>query len=265
MEYNSKLAIMFLGLISGGCATVPTGPSMTAVPSAGKPFELFMKEDATCRQYAETEVGIGPSQTNPNKSESNTSPITGTEGQRRYDGTYVQCMTSYGNQVPVAPQAAVVKRHHRRSTPPPPPVEFTPSLPPDFNANMPSDDVVIAPPDTMPQAGQYRSPEEVFVNTAPQFIYSSTIGLYVAVGIPYDLVYNGVDYFYFSGGRWHTGPFYDGPWTLATRKYFPKALLRFGIASIRHYRDVEFRLYEKDRSHYSGKVIRPDFRGVTPK
>ena len=265
MNFKREIALLFLLSIPAGCATLPTGPSVHVMPADGKPFEQFQREDATCRQWAETEIGMRPSQNPTGSPETASSPVYGAEGKRRYDTTYVQCMASYGNQMPAYHQPVAMKRRHRRTAPPPPPVEVAPLLPPDFSANMPPEDVVIPPPDTLPKAGQYRLPEDVYVDTAPLFIYSSTLGLSVAVGIPYDLLYNGVDYFYFYGGRWYVGPFYDGPWTLATRKYFPKALLRFGIASIRHYRDVEFRLYEKDRSHYSGKVIRPDFRGVTPK
>ena len=34
--------------------------------------------------------------------------------------------------------------------------------------------------------------------------------MYVAVGAPYDLFYTGNEYFYYNGGRWCRGPFYNG-------------------------------------------------------
>ncbi len=41
----------------GGCATLPTGPSVMVLPAPGKPFEQFQAEDATCRQWAAQQVG----------------------------------------------------------------------------------------------------------------------------------------------------------------------------------------------------------------
>jgi hypothetical protein len=43
-----------------GCATVPTGPSVTVLPGAGKPFEQFQIDDAACRQWATRSVGGSP-------------------------------------------------------------------------------------------------------------------------------------------------------------------------------------------------------------
>ena len=40
-----------------GCATVPTGPSVMALPGTGKSFEQFRVDDATCRQFAYEQAG----------------------------------------------------------------------------------------------------------------------------------------------------------------------------------------------------------------
>ncbi len=59
---NGKLArrvgvtLATLGLVAG-CATRPIGPSMTIMPAPNKPFEVFMADDATCRQYADSQSG----------------------------------------------------------------------------------------------------------------------------------------------------------------------------------------------------------------
>jgi hypothetical protein len=42
---------------------VPTGPSVSVMPSAGKPFDLFMQEDAACRHWAERKIGLSPQET----------------------------------------------------------------------------------------------------------------------------------------------------------------------------------------------------------
>jgi hypothetical protein len=50
-------------LVLSGCATLPTGPSVMVLPTAGKPFEQFQTEDASCRQWAGQQIGLSPQQT----------------------------------------------------------------------------------------------------------------------------------------------------------------------------------------------------------
>jgi len=45
-------------LVLGGCVTMPTGPSVTVLPTPGKPYERFLVEDAECRQWAERQLGM---------------------------------------------------------------------------------------------------------------------------------------------------------------------------------------------------------------
>jgi len=40
-----------------GCVTVPTGPSVMALPGTSKSFEQFSVDDATCRQFAYQQAG----------------------------------------------------------------------------------------------------------------------------------------------------------------------------------------------------------------
>ena len=45
--------LVFVGVLAfGGCATVPTGPSVMVLPAQGKPFEAFQADDSVCRQWA---------------------------------------------------------------------------------------------------------------------------------------------------------------------------------------------------------------------
>ena len=57
--------LMFVALaLLGGCATMPTGPTVTVYPAPGKPFELFQADDNACRQWAQAQIGgASPSQT----------------------------------------------------------------------------------------------------------------------------------------------------------------------------------------------------------
>lgn len=50
-------------LMLGGCATMPTGPSVRVLPTPGKPFEEFMAEDAQCRRWAEQQLGMNAQDT----------------------------------------------------------------------------------------------------------------------------------------------------------------------------------------------------------
>jgi hypothetical protein len=55
--------VLLLGsaaVLLGGCATLPTGPSVMVLPAPGKPFEVFQAEDAVCRQWAAQQVGGAP-------------------------------------------------------------------------------------------------------------------------------------------------------------------------------------------------------------
>jgi len=55
-----KFLLLSVLLVFGGCATLPTGPSVRVMPAPGKPFDQFMSEDAICRQWAEKQIGMNP-------------------------------------------------------------------------------------------------------------------------------------------------------------------------------------------------------------
>ena len=57
------LIFLALALVSG-CATMPSGPSVSVMPAPGKPFEVFQADDYACRQWAEQQIGgVSPTQT----------------------------------------------------------------------------------------------------------------------------------------------------------------------------------------------------------
>lgn len=57
------LTAVIAAVISSGCATAPTGPSVMVLPAPGKPFEVFQADEAVCRQWAFQQSGTGSSQT----------------------------------------------------------------------------------------------------------------------------------------------------------------------------------------------------------
>jgi len=293
MKSIKKVMPIALFALLSGCATLPTGPSVNVLPAPGKSFETFKTEDETCRQWARQQTGTSPQQAYDRNlatgavagtaigaglgaalgaisghagtgaavgaasgllvgsaAGSESGRAYGREAQKRYDNAYVECMYSHGNQIPgYEPRAAAAQQPSAA----PPPVEPPQDAPP-ADAQY---------PDVQPAPEQYPAPQEVYVDEAPQFIYSPNLNLYVAIGVPYDLVYTGSEYFYFYGGRWYRGPYYNGPWVIAPRRYYPPVLFSYRIDGIRHYRDLEFGRYEHDRAHYNGRFHHPEFRGKT--
>lgn len=59
MCYLLRIAALIAAATLTACATVPTGPSVMALPSTNKSFDQFRMDDASCRQYAYEQAG-GP-------------------------------------------------------------------------------------------------------------------------------------------------------------------------------------------------------------
>ncbi len=57
MRYLQKILLLIAAAALSACATVPTGPSVMALPGTGKSFDEFRADDATCRQWAYEQVG----------------------------------------------------------------------------------------------------------------------------------------------------------------------------------------------------------------
>lgn len=133
------LAVISTLLLVAGCATVPAGPTVMALPGAGKSFDQFRRDDYDCRQYAQYQIsGSNPNQIDPSVRNAAigtaigalagaaiggsrgagigaggglvVGSMTGSDAargssygaQRSYDNAYVQCMYSKGEQVPVS-------------------------------------------------------------------------------------------------------------------------------------------------------------------
>jgi hypothetical protein len=116
---------------------------------------------------------------------------------------------------------------------------------------------VYVPP---PPPPEYASVPEVVYETQPQFIFSPALGFYVSVGVPYDIVYIGPNYYLNSGGYWYVGPTYAGPWAMARRHVLPPGLRRYPFERIRYYRDAEYRVYLRDPAHFRGRLHQPEWR-----
>jgi len=57
MRTRMKFASVGAVLLLGGCVSMPSGPSVMALPGSSKSFEQFRGDDFECRQYANSQVG----------------------------------------------------------------------------------------------------------------------------------------------------------------------------------------------------------------
>jgi hypothetical protein len=63
MMWRRNLVLLLAAAMLGGCATVPTGPTVMVLPGPGKPFEVFQSEDLECRNWASLQTGQQPAET----------------------------------------------------------------------------------------------------------------------------------------------------------------------------------------------------------
>lgn len=163
MSYRaSSLVLLAAALALGGCATIPSGPSIMVLPGHGKTFEQFQEDNAYCRQYASEQIGGQSAQQAANETTLKSAGVGALLGgalgaavgdsrgagvgaatgallgatagsangysdaggaQQRYDNAYAQCMYAKGNQIPVAGQRRHYRRRHAYYPPPPPPYD----------------------------------------------------------------------------------------------------------------------------------------------
>lgn len=110
----------------------------------------------------------------------------------------------------------------------------------DINIGQPAP-VIIAP---MPPR---QAPHRIVVERRPRFMYTPSLGFYVSVDSPYDIVYYGSRYYVYDDGGWYWARSYDGPWVFVEGHRLPHRISRFRHEEIRRHRDEEFRRYPDDR------------------
>ncbi len=145
MKHSHASSALVSVLILGGCASMPTGPSLMALPGSSKTFDQFRFDDAECQRYALQQIGGTTAQNAANESAtrsavigtaigavagaaiggksgagvgagtglvvgsiagSDTGQRSGFGTQRQYDNAYVQCMYARGHKVPVSAEMA---------------------------------------------------------------------------------------------------------------------------------------------------------------
>lgn len=173
MSTLPRIYSLLIALPLAACVSVPTGPSVMALPGSGKTFEQFRYDDYECKQYAYSQVGGKTSKQAAMTSGAQSAAVgaglgavagtaigggrgaaigagtgllagsaagieparsSGFIGQQRYDMSYIQCMYSKGHRVPVAGQiTSDPSTKQRKSNVSNPPTGFTPPPPPPGN------------------------------------------------------------------------------------------------------------------------------------
>ena len=103
---------------------------------------------------------------------------------------------------------------------------------------------------------------QVVMDEPPVFIEPSSLGFYVAVGIPYDMFFISSSYYMHKDGRWYVASSYNGPWAVIQYGRLPRGLRMHRYKQIISIRDQEYRSYQNDRDHYRGKQYRPERRVI---
>lgn len=112
--------------------------------------------------------------------------------------------------------------------------------------------VIIAPRPLYQPAGP-----AFYFSTTPEFIYSNSLGFYIAIGSPYDLFRYNNFYYIFHQGYWHRSPRIHGPWHVVERRALPPHFRRHKIDDIRRYRDRDYKRYKDNRRDHHDRRYHP--------
>ncbi len=135
--FKVPAAVLGSVFLLSACAQTPPGPTVAVMPAPGKPFDVFMADQAMCKQFAESQVhgqaenanmravggavlttalgaglgaaigggrGAGIGAASGALGGAGIGAVTSDNAnmsiQQRYDVAFSQCMYSRGNQVP---------------------------------------------------------------------------------------------------------------------------------------------------------------------
>jgi len=97
------------------------------------------------------------------------------------------------------------------------------------------------------------APPPVIVQAPPPMLFLQDPGVYVAVGIPYDVFFFGGRYYYVQGNHWFWGPGYAGPWTYVEYRTLPPGLRKYKVVKLREYREREYKVYRVQGASFRGE------------
>jgi len=103
------------------------------------------------------------------------------------------------------------------------------------------------------------APPPVVVVERPTMLYLGEPGVFVAVGVPYDIFFVSGRYYYFHGNNWFWASGYGGPWVHVVHKGLPPGLQKYKVVQLRDYREREYRVYKvQGPTKFKGKHFDAD-------
>jgi hypothetical protein len=169
MKFASPGALLLAVLLTSGCVSMPSGPSVMVLPGTGKNFDQFRADDMDCRQFASSQVGGTTAEQAQTDSAVKSAAVGTAVGalagavvggrgsvaagagtgllvggvagagagnssgyglQRRYDVGYTQCMYAKGHRIPTNGRYENSARPSYSYTAPPPPPPSASAPPP---------------------------------------------------------------------------------------------------------------------------------------
>jgi hypothetical protein len=101
-------------------------------------------------------------------------------------------------------------------------------------------------------------PPPVVVVERPTMLYLGEPGVFVAVGVPYDIFFIGGRYYRYHGDHWFYASGYEGPWVYVVHKGLPPGLQKYKVVQLREYREREYRVYKVEGPKYKSKHFDAD-------
>jgi hypothetical protein len=84
---------------------------------------------------------------------------------------------------------------------------------------------------------------------APNFFYAPSLGFYVSMGGPVDIIFTGGNYYRYDRGYWYSSPRYNGHWVRTNQRGLPPELKKHRYEDIRYFRDKDYRRQMEARNH----------------
>jgi hypothetical protein len=101
-------------------------------------------------------------------------------------------------------------------------------------------------------------PPPIVVHERPAMVYLPEPGLYVAVGVPYDIYFVSGRYYYWHGDHWFWASGYNGPWVYVEHNHMPPGLMKYKVVKLHEFREREYRVYKAEGPRYKGKHFDAD-------
>lgn len=91
---------------------------------------------------------------------------------------------------------------------------------------------------------------EVYLAAPPEFLQPQDLPYFVAIEIPYDLIYLDGVFYLLSHGHWFRSDVFEGPWEMVDGGKLPEALRSVNARNLRTKRDIVIKSFNELRSEW---------------